>query len=153
MPTDRPPTHRHIRCLLFDLGYTLWDRRRDRHAGERAEAEANHRAGAYLRLQGLSEGIAAGDDEQVGAAFRARFDDAEHEFIRRQPGIEPDGPQLVRETLQQWGYEGVDRDVAKAIFHALQIHIAAPAFLFEDTIPTLAVLQARGYHLGVVTNR
>lgn len=156
MPTDRQSIHpplRHIRCLLFDLGYTLWDRRRDRHAGERAEAEANRCTGAFLRHQNLSERIATGDDELVGTAFRARFDDAEHEFIRRQTGIEPDGPQLVRETLRQWGIEDVGQDVAAAIFRALQIHIAAPSFLFENTIPTLAELQARGYHLGVVTNR
>ncbi|MBA2287391.1 MAG: HAD family hydrolase [Ktedonobacteraceae bacterium] len=148
-PSSRPP----IRCLLFDLGYTLWDRRRDRHAGTRAEAEANCRTGAFLRQQYLSEQTGSGDDEQAGAVFRARFDDAEHEFLRRHSGLEPDGPQLVRETLRHWGIKDADHDIAETIFHALRIHIAAPSFLFEDTIPTLATLQARGYHLGVVTNR
>jgi hypothetical protein len=148
MPTDNQSIHtsspHRVRCLLFDLGYTLWDRRRDKQAGELAETKANRLTGAVLRHHRLSEQIVVGDDQQVGNAFRTRFDDAEHEFIRRHTGLEPDGPQLVRETLRQWGVENVGPDVSEAIFHALQIHIAAPSFLFEDTIPTLTALQARG---------
>jgi len=64
-----------------------------------------------------------------------------------------DGPQLVQETLRQWGNKDVARGVAVVIFYALQIHIAIPSILFGDTIPTLAALQARGYHLGIVSNR
>jgi putative hydrolase of the HAD superfamily len=147
--TTQSPPLRYIYCLLFDLGYTLWDRRRDRSA----EAEANHHIGNLLRQQQLSKRIAAGDDEQVGVAFRTRFREAKHECLRRQSRIELDGPQLVQETLRQWGNEDVARSVAITIFRALQIHITTPSCLFDDTIPTLAALQARGYRLGIVTNR
>jgi FMN phosphatase YigB (HAD superfamily) len=153
MLTDRQPVQpspfRYIRCLLFDLGYTLWDRRRDRSA----EAEVNHHIGDLLLQLQLSKRIAVGDDEQVGAAFRTCFREAKHECLRRQPGIELDGPQLVQETLRQWGNEDIADSVAITIFRALQIHVTTPSCLFDDTISTLAALQARGYLLGIVTNR
>ncbi len=144
---------RHIRCLLFDVGYTLWDRRRDVQAGIRAEAEANRCAGALLRHLHLSDRIARAEDAEVGALFRAAFDDNEHKVIRSNPGVEPPGPQLVQQILQQWGIETINPSDANAIFQALQIHIAAPSFLFDDVLSTLAILQARGFLLGIVTNR
>jgi HAD superfamily hydrolase (TIGR01549 family) len=146
------PTHDYISCLLFDLGSTLWDRR-DRRRDRSAEAEANRYTGELLRQQRFSERIAAGDDERIGATFRARFQETKHEYLRRQPVIAPDGPQLVQETLLQWGNEGVACSVAIMIFRALQVHITTLSSLFDNTIPTLAVLQSRGYRMGIVTNR
>jgi putative hydrolase of the HAD superfamily len=154
MPIDKQPiqspSHRYIRCLLFDLGSTLWDRRRDR----AAEAESNRHIGEILRQQQLSERIAAGDDEQTGAAFHTRFREAKRKRLQQQqPTIELDGPQLVQDTLRQWRNEKVADSVAVALFHALQVRLTSPSHLFDDTIPTLAALQARMYRLGIVANR
>jgi len=143
---------RTVRCILFDLGDTLWFRG-DNNTWEQLEASANQRAGALLREQVSSQLPANLDDLALGLRLRNAFTQYVRTLIRRNPEIEPQGPSAALETLLQWGIEGIDIAFGNALFEALRIRIPESRPLFEDTLSTLAALQRRGFLLGVVTNR
>src|SRR5258708_4328178 len=88
-----------IRCLLFDLGYTLWDRRKHSHLWYRAEPEANQRALSALRTYFGANRLPSGTDEVLGERLRELFDTHEHDLIRRFPGQEPDRIQILLQQL------------------------------------------------------
>ncbi len=143
---------RAVRCILFDLGETLWFRG-DAKNWESLETSANQRAVALLREHFASQLPANPDDLALGLRLREAFNQYVRTFIRRNPEIEPHGPSAAMETLLQWGIEGVDIEFGGAIFEALRIRIPESRPLFKDTLSTLAALQQRGFLLGVVTNR
>lgn len=149
----QPPPGHAIRCILFDLGYTLWDRRRNAQLWQQAELASNLHAIALLREGVAAELLPSNNDEVVGERLREAFDEQEHEIIRRNPGSEPDGVQCVVQALHQWGITGVDPTLAAGIFEALNVRIPESMPLLEDALPTLAALRQRGFLLGVVTNR
>ncbi len=143
---------RIVRCILFDLGDTLWFRGDD-NTWEQLEASANRRAGALLRKHVSSQLPANLDDLALGLRLRDAFNQYVRTLIRRNPEIEPQGPSAAMETLLQWGVEGIDIAFGDALFEALRIRIPESRPLFEDTLSSLAALQQRGFLLGVVTNR
>ncbi len=63
---------RVVRCILFDLGDTLW-RRKDFKDWERLEASANQRAVALLRERVASQLPANLDDLALGLRLRDAF--------------------------------------------------------------------------------
>lgn len=143
---------RNVRCVLFDLGETLWFRGgTDR--WNQMEATANQRAVSLLREHVASQLPASLDDRALGSRLREAFTQNARTSISRNPEIEPDGPSLVIETLLDLGIKGIDITLGNAIFEALRVRIPESRPLFEDTLSTLAVLQQRGFVLGVVTNR
>ncbi len=140
------------RCILFDLGDTLWYR------GNAAtwwqlEATSNHRVVALLRKHIDSKLPPNLSDEELGRNLRTAFNNCTRAFIQCNPGLEANGPRAAIQTLEQWGIEDIDLDLANAIFEALRVRIPESRPLFEDTLSTLASLQHRGFLLGVVTNR
>ena len=143
---------RVVRCILFDLGETLWSRG-DAKNWERLETSANQRAVALLREHFASQLPANLDDLALGLRLREAFNQYARTLIRRNPDIEPHGPTVAMETLLQWGIEGVDIQFGRAIFEALRMRIPESRPLFKDTLSTLAALQQRDFLLGVVTNR
>jgi len=143
---------RVVRCILFDLGDTLW-RRKDFKDWERLEASANQRAVALLRERVASQLPANLDDLALGLRLRDAFNQYVRTLIRRNPDIEPEGASVAMETLLQLGFEGIDITFSGAIFEALRVRIPESRPLFADTLSTLATLQQRGYLLGIVTNR
>lgn len=143
---------RAVRCILFDLGETLWFRG-DAKNWESLETSANLRAVALLREHFASQLPANPDDLELGLRLREAFTQYVRTLIRRNPEIEPHGPSAAMETLLQWDIEGVDIEFGGAIFEALRIRIPESRPLFKDTLSTLAALQQRGFLLGVVTNR
>ena len=143
---------RVVRCILFDLGETLWSRG-DHEKWKLLEASANQRAVALLREHVASQLPANLDDLALGLRLRESFTRYVRTLIRSNPEIEPDGPSAVMETLFQWGIKGIDIRFGAAIFESLRIRIPESRPLFEDTPQTLAALQQRGFLLGVVTNR
>jgi HAD superfamily hydrolase (TIGR01662 family) len=143
---------RAIRCLLFDLGDTLWSRR-DTVTWERLEVLSNRRAASLLRQHVDSRLLPALDDALLGQRLRQSFDTCVREQIRLQPDVEPKGAQAVAEVLHGWGISGVENSLGEAIFETLRIRIPESRPLFKDTLSTLAELERRGYLLGVVTNR
>jgi len=143
---------RIVRCILFDLGSTLWSRG-DIGRWEQLEATSNQRAVSLLREHAASQLPVNLDDLTLGSRLREAFNQNVRTSIRRNPEIEPDGPSSVIETLFRWGIKGIDITLGNAIFEALRVRIPESRPLFEDTLSTLAVLQQRGFLLGVVTNR
>ena len=141
---------RRVRCILFDLGETLWDPRRGAVQAKRA---ANPRLVALLRRHLAPEALPTTDDELLGRQFHETFREAKRAMVRRDPYREPNGPQAVVDTLRRWGIEGVDHTLAAALFEALNISTAEERLVFDDVIPTLATLQQRDFLLGVATNR
>jgi HAD superfamily hydrolase (TIGR01549 family) len=143
---------RAVRCILFDLGDTLWSRR-DHDKWKQLEASANQRAVALLREQVASQLPGNLDDLALGLRLRESFNQYVRTLIHRNPEIEPNGPSAAIETLLQWGLKGIDTKFGAAIFEALRVRIPESRPLFEGTPQTLATLQKRGFLLGVVTNR
>src|SRR5574337_866392 len=123
-------TGRAVHCILFDLGYTLWDRRRNEELWCQAERAANQRAVALLRQHIAPELLPSGDDEALGVRLREAFDEREHFMIRRHPGLEPNGTLAVIQALQQRGVGDVDLALAAAVFQALNVRI-------PDSLPLL----------------
>ncbi len=143
---------RVVRCILFDLGETLWTRG-DVDTWEQLEASANLRAAAVLREHVPSQLLANLDDLALGSRLRDAFNQNVRTSIRHHPNIDPGGTSVAMETLLQWGIKGDDLMLGNAIFEALRVRIPESRPLFEDTLSTLAVLQQRNFLLGVVTNR
>ena len=140
------------RCILFDLGDTLWSRG-DTQTWAQQEAIANHRAIELLRKHIQSDLLPMLDDFVLGQRVRQTIDRHIRARILRNPNIEPDGPGAVIDTLTDLGIPMIDRELGATIFEALRIRIPESRSLFPDTHSTLRELQRRGYLLGVVTNR
>lgn len=146
-----PLAGRTIRCLLFDLGDTLWSRR-DMVVWQRQENAANLRAVYLLQklvnpafLQGISE-------SELGNRLRYAIDERLRIMIRQEPELEPQAGLAVVQALQQWGLD-VPLSDGEAIFEALRVRIPGSRPLFDDVLPTLKTLQQRGFLLGIVSNR
>ncbi|HKF37625.1 MAG TPA: HAD family hydrolase [Ktedonobacteraceae bacterium] len=148
---NRPLEGRAIRCILFDLGDTLWFR--NRHAWEHLENAANQRAVTLLRECVASQLPAGMDDVALGWRLRESFNKHVRAMIRSNPEIEPQGALAARDALMQYGIGGIDILLGAAIFEALRVRVPESRPLFDDTLSTLAVLQQRGFLLGIVSNR
>jgi HAD superfamily hydrolase (TIGR01509 family) len=142
---------RAIRCLLFDLGSTLWTRREDTAA--QAERAAHERAGNLLRGAIGHKFFPTLDDGALGALLYQTIGKHMRQERLLRPGYEPDSTLATTRALLELGAGDGDRALAEAIFEALRVRIPASRVLFADTLSTLAALKARGYLLGVVTNR
>jgi HAD superfamily hydrolase (TIGR01549 family) len=140
-----------IRCILFDLGSTLWTRRED--TAPLAEKAAHQRAGGILRSALSSEAFASPGDAELGELLYQAIEKQMHADHLQHPGYEPDGGLATPRALQEFGIGNADREVADAIFEALRVRIPDSRILFPDALSTLAALKECGYLLGVVTNR
>lgn len=145
-------TGRNIRCILFDLGDTLWSRG-EAVAWERSENIANQRAVVLLRERIDPTFLPMLDDLTLGQRLRQAIDHYIRTSIRRDPESEPDRALAVIETLHQWGIPEIDRDFGAEIFEALRIRIPESRPLFDDSLSTIIELHQRGFLLGIVTNR
>ena len=141
-----------IRCLLFDLGDTLWYRE-SQERWEKLEGASNQRAVDLLHQHINPSCLPQIDDRSLGLRLRQAFDAHVREAIRRTPLLEPDPLQAAARVLQTWGLDEVDPTLCFALFEALRVHIHNSRPLFSDTLSTLAELRRRGYLLGIVTNR
>lgn len=141
-----------IRCLLFDLGDTLWYRE-DQKSWEKLEGRANQRAAELLRRQVAAPVFPTLDDLTLGQRLRRSFDEQIRAMIRRAPLLEPDAAQAICDALRTWGIDGTPRALGSTLFEALRVRIPNSRPLFADVLPTLAELRRRGFLLGIVTNR
>jgi HAD superfamily hydrolase (TIGR01509 family) len=141
-----------IRCLLFDLGDTLWQRANQEHWTQ-LESASNQRAAHLLRQSSATTLLPAIDEQSLGQRLRQAFDEQIRTMIRGTPLLEPNGSQAMQSVLRMWGIEGADSALGSALFEALRIRISHSRTLFADTLTTLAELRRRGFLLGVVTNR
>ncbi|TMD66961.1 MAG: HAD family hydrolase [Chloroflexi bacterium] len=145
-------TGRTVRCLLFDLGDTLWFRK-DLAVWQQLEYASNVQAATLLRQAVAPISLPDKSDTALGQRLRDATDEQIRIMIRQNPGLEPDCAHAVVQVLQQWSIEGVTRDNGAAIFEALRVRIPKSRPLFDDVLSTLTTLQQRGFQLGIVTNR
>jgi FMN phosphatase YigB (HAD superfamily) len=146
-------TGRTIRCILFDLGDTLWSRK-DLDVWRRVETASNMRAASLLRTCVAPSVLPhfSASDEELGQRLHEAIEAYIREAIRQNPYLEPDCGQAVVHALHKWGIH-LDRGSGEAIFEALRVRIPQSRPLFDDVLFTLKALQERGFQLGVVTNR
>ncbi len=143
---------RSIRCILFDLGDTLWSRK-DMAAWQRMEEDAHIRAAVRLRQLVASPFLSARNEVELGKRLREAVEENLRIMICQEPDFEPDGGLAVIRTLASWGITGVESSIGAAIFEDLRVRIPGSRPLFDDVHPTLKTLQQRGFQLGIVTNR
>lgn len=142
----------NIRCILFDLGGTLWVRKEERveHTCERI---ANLRAVLELFRHTGSSFHAEMDVNELGQVLRKNFERQIRVKTRQNIEYEPDFALAAMDALQQIGVQDVTRACGEAIYEALRVSSVDARVLFDDALSTLAALKERGYLLGVVTNR
>lgn len=143
---------RTIRCLLFDLGSTLWTHV-NQTFWDKEEQAATQRAidflSQYIMPEQQSKVSTSFHGQQLRAAIQAKIS----ELSRLHPGTEPDPCYAVQEALLEFGLPRLSSTICHDFFEALRIPTMDSRVLFEDTCSTLAELQQRGFLLGVVTNR
>ena len=142
----------NVRCILFDLGSTLWTPR-DERVIQAHESIANLRAVLELfRFTGTGIYLNMGVDE-LGRLVRKSFEKQIRVQTRQLVEFEPDFTQATMDALQHIGIPDVTRELGEAIYETLRVRTPDIRVLFEDTLATLAALKERGYLLGVVSNR
>lgn len=143
---------RNVRCILFDLGSTLWTSK-DERLMLVSERIANMRAVLELfRFTGT--GVYADMDvDEIGRLLRKSFEKQIRVRTRQLVEYEPDFVQAAMDALQQIGISDVTHACGEAIYEALRVRTPDIRVLFDDTPSTLAALKERGYLLGVVSNR
>lgn len=136
----KPP----IRCVLFDVGETLWTRQDDATWHSFLSA-ANQRATALL-----STYIAdlPAPELDLNAIVHDHIRSISYNSL-----YEPDFAHATAEALHPLGYNGIDDTAGAALFEALRIPIVGSRTLFEDVLSTLHELCQRDFLLGIVTNR
>lgn len=143
---------RNIRCILFDLGSTLWTHK-DERVMLASERIANLQAVLEL-FRCMGTDVCPGMHvDGLGQALRKSFEKQIRVKTRQHIEYEPDFALAAMDALQQLGVPGVTRALGEAIYEALRVRSFDSRMLFDDTLSTLAALKERGYLLGVVTNR
>lgn len=142
----------HIRCILFDLGSTLWERK-GRAALQASERAANAVALSTLRRLPRSEALFAHHNDKYGDLLRETVEKRLREKAKLNREHEPDFALVAMEALHELGMKHADRHTGEAIFEALRVRTPDARILFNDTHATLTALKERGYILGIVTNR
>lgn len=136
-----------IRCLLFDLGGTLWSRNKaDKPLQEGA---ANRKVGELIRLE-ASDYQPELAPHILGLRLRRELMERRRPLVDQHPEQEPSGIDLVAQLLHDWGLPEID---ARLLFESLDPPVHLSRTLYPDALQTLAELQGRGYGLGVVSNR
>ena len=143
---------RTIRCLLFDLGDTLWSRK-DMAVWQQQEGAANLRAVAVLHKLASPVSLPAISENELGHRLRYAVEERLRVMIRQNPDLEPSTDLAVVQVLQQWGILNVTRTDGEAIFEAMRVRIPTSRPLFDDVLFTLRTLKLRGFLLGIVSNR
>ena len=145
-------TGRTIRCILFDLGSTLWtdkvgfDKLTQQHTGQQ-------RALSILHQHVAPHFFPSMDDSALSELIVQTIKQRIYDMYMSDTKLEPDFAMGVVEALQQIGFPRIERRVGLEIFEALRTRSFDSRALFDDALTTLAALQQRGFLLGVVTNR
>jgi HAD superfamily hydrolase (TIGR01549 family) len=152
---EDPLRGRKIRCILFDLGSTLWDKIDNPALRQQLEQKCDQQAIAILQAYRINAQLVAdaADAAMLMQQLRAEFQSRVGAYFQDDENHEPDFVALIGEALQQVGVQRVDYQMAQDIYEALRIPIDRSRALFDGVHSTLARLQARGFVLGVVTNR
>ncbi|HLQ10001.1 MAG TPA: HAD-IA family hydrolase [Ktedonobacteraceae bacterium] len=142
----------NVRCILFDLGGTLWMRKEAR-VERTCERIANLQAVLELFRYAGSKFHPEMDVDELGQVLRKSFERQIRDKTHQHGEYEPDFVLAAMDALHQLGVPGVTREFGEAIYEALRVRSPDSRALFDDALSTLAGLKERGYLLGVVTNR
>ncbi len=141
---------RKIRCILFDLGETLWTRTN--------EDIILTQIATQRAIQTIRDHVAPEIFAQVDLALL--HDQLYHtvvlnagKLVHAPSCYEPDYGQAVNNALAQFGLPPLEHSVSVAIFEDLRVPSFGSRHLFDDVEFTLQTLKQRGFSLGVVTNR
>lgn len=141
-----------IRCLLFDLGSTLWERK-DQATLRASDHAADINAATALCRVTRSKAIVSMSKDELGKSLRVAVERQISERTRLHPEYEPDFALAALEALRELDVKDADRRVGELVYEALRVRTPDARVFFKDTLPALATLKERGYLLGVVTNR
>jgi putative hydrolase of the HAD superfamily len=140
-----------IRCILFDLGSTLWEHGEPAVIRREKQVVEAH-AGATLRAL-LAPETVTWEDAAYGHDLRQLVLCGIRAAHSTDPLLEPDFAALTQDILQSLGHTRADTRWGRVIYEALRVRSVRTRVLFPDVLSTLIVLRQGGYKLGIVTNR
>ena len=142
---------RTVRCILFDLGNTLWTYK-DRSARKTLGKIAQQHAIALLHSHVAPQSFPNVDENTL---IDQLFEGVEQQMYapRADMRVVPDIIQATITTLQTLGFPHVERSLGEEVYEILRDNIPETRMLFEDALQTLATLQKRGFLLNIVSNR
>jgi HAD superfamily hydrolase (TIGR01549 family) len=146
-----PLTERNIRCILFDFGDTLWTR--NPATFEQIEHQASLNGARVVREYIDAQRFPLINTGPFGAILQQQIHRETRLRMRKRVGYEPDFADSTLSALEQLELPRLDHAAGAAIYEALRVRIPESRIVFPETVETLTALQARGYILGVVTNR
>jgi HAD superfamily hydrolase (TIGR01549 family) len=154
LPIETAPSiaGRTIRCLLFDVGETLWTRP-SKETMHNLEHVSEQRAIAILYRHIPTSAYRPSNTIHLGKQLRHAVDQHAYRATKQKPGYEPDFALAAQQALHELGFADVDKTLGAEIFEALRVRITVSRLVFEDVFPTMAELRKRGFQLGIVTNR
>ncbi len=144
-------TGRTVRCILFDLGNTLWAYK-DRTMRKASEKIAQQQAVALLHSRFDPNSFPNVDDDTL---IDQLFEDVEQQMYVPRPDMRvvPDIILATVTALQKLGFPHVERSLGEEVYEILRDDIPETRVLFEDALQTLTTLQKRGFLLNIVSNR
>lgn len=131
-----------IRAILFDFGGTLMYGRQD---WAPVIARADEALTDFLRSNGMEVSLNTFPTE-----FRRRLD--EYFKQREQDLLETTYSFVLRELLNEKGYEDIPDTTLRAALNTLFAVTQTNWELEEDAVPTLQRLRIKGYNLGIISN-
>jgi len=135
-------SRKFIRAVLFDFGGTLMYGQKN---WVPIMAKADDMLAAHLRANGLDV-----HPHTFSVEFRRNLDIY---FKQREKDLmETTYTFVLRELLQDKGYDSVSNDIIQDALRALFKVTQENWKLEEDAIPTLEELKEKGYSLGIVSN-
>src|SRR5579862_3423930 len=115
-------TGRTIRCLLFDLGETLWTRK-DQDTWNQQGQASSQRALALLQQRISPELFPSADTVDMSVRLEKAISKQARQMIINDPDCEPDPAQAVMRALHQLELPEVEPAFAESIFEALRVRI------------------------------
>src|SRR5262245_66367195 len=111
---------RLVRCVLFDLGSTLWHHT-DQATWSALEAEATLRAVTTLRERLPAKALPPMADTILGSLLR-KLIGAERRYWHRATGDrEPDAGEITARALHTLGVAAADASIGAQVFEALRV--------------------------------
>src|SRR5947209_17368341 len=120
---------RSIRCILFDLGSTLWTHN-DEALMLAAEQTSNRLAITTLHQYVDCDILPGADVDTQGALLRKSVEKRVRAKARQNPAFEPDFALAAMEALQQLGISDAQRQLGEAIYEALRVRTPDARHLF-----------------------
>ncbi len=144
-------TGRIVRCILFDLGNTLWAHKDV--AMRNATEQAAQRQAIVILRNHVNSRLFPIIDETTFAEQLSKLIDQQMCATRPDMRIVPNIISTTVEALQTLGFPKVEQSIAEEVYEVLRDSIPETRILFKDALTTLGALQKRGFLINIVSNR